>query len=131
MRMNKDKQHKPDKQETQDGTAKKKTLSVVMWTTSVPGIVEAEDAEMHRTRTMSDGGSKRRADESPEREEAVQLKRGTQETLFKTRRGLHEMGQLINEASQFIAENRNVHKVIKEIIKKAKKVCNSAKLARE
>jgi hypothetical protein len=41
------------------------------------------------------------------------------------------MGQLINEASQFIAENRNVHKVIKEIIKKAKKVCNSAKLARE
>jgi hypothetical protein len=126
--MNEDKQHKPDKQETQDGTAKK---SVAMWTTSVPGIVEAEDAEMHRTRTMSDGGSKRRADESPEREEAVQLKRGTQETLFKTRRGLHEMGQLINEASQFIAENRNVHRVIKEIIKKAKKVCNSAKLARE
>jgi hypothetical protein len=134
MRMNEDKQHKPDKQETQDGTAKKKTLSVAMWTTSVSGIVEsveAEDAEMHRTRTMSDGSSKRRAGESPEREDVVQVKRGSQEGLFKTRRGLHEMGQLINEASQFIAENRNVHRIIKDIIKKAKKVCNGAKLASE
>jgi hypothetical protein len=73
---------------------------------------------------MSDGGSKRRADESPERDERVQVKKGTQEPLFKSRRGLHEMGQLINEACQFIVENRNVHKVMKEIIKKAKRVCN-------
>jgi hypothetical protein len=124
MRMNENKQHIPDKHETQDEKAKKKTLSVETWTTSVPGIVEfveAEDAEMHRTRTMSDGGSKRRADESPEREEAVQVKRGTQESLFKTRRGLHEMGQLINEASQFIAENRNVHRVIKKLSRRPRK----------
>jgi hypothetical protein len=94
----------------------------------VESAEEAEDAEMHsELGTMSDGGSKRRADESPERDERVQVKKGTQEPLFKSRRGLHEMGQLINEACQFIVENRNVHKVMKEIIKKAKRVCNGVK----
>jgi hypothetical protein len=52
----------------------------------------AEDAEtqLFRSRTISDDSLKRRADDSPERDVRVQTKKGTQETLSKCKRSLHE-----------------------------------------
>jgi hypothetical protein len=77
---------------------------------------DEEEEQLFRNRTMSDHSWKRRADESPERDERVRL---------------YDMDKLLNEANEFIIENRNVPKFVKEIIRKAKRVLNDLKVASE
>jgi hypothetical protein len=123
--------------DSNDRTGREKTVEetwkeAVVVIEEVKAVREAEKAaRLARHRTMSERRWKRRADESPEKDERVQAKKGTQETGLKSKRGLHEMGQLLTEVNEFITENRNVHMTIKEIITEMKSVYNGVKIASE
>jgi L-cysteine desulfidase len=81
--------------------------------------------QLTRQRTWSIGSmvmQKRKAEESPETDSKAVLKKSTPRTPAIRRRGLKEMGELLDETSLFISENKNVHVGIKNVHVGIKKI---------
>jgi hypothetical protein len=90
--------------------------------------------QLTRQSTWSIGSmvmQKRKAEESPETDSKAVLKKSTPRTPAIRRRGLKEMGELLDEPILFIPENKNVHVGIKKIIENMQSVFNDMKRTKE